>query len=164
MLAFDRGLIFGSCAGESFGLPLIILGITLAIAGAAFWLVRAYGLTGVRILPWILLAVGVASTGIAAAALAFGPITARIVRDGPTISIATCRGGREETRAFDNSGLLGRFILEGTGKGPPSPLLRLFAGSEQVAQVWLGHPGANVDALAGIAPQAISQYRSWRGR
>ncbi len=162
MVIFDRGLILGSCLGEAATMPLIVLAIALALAGAAALLIRRFGARSLRFFPWLLAGVGVAISCLVGAVLAFGGITARIESADGQMTVTSCRTGAAERNAYRLSAIATRFVARANRKGPATPLARFSEGEREIAEVWLGHPGVDLDALSAIAPEAVAQYRRWQ--
>ena len=162
-MVYDRGLLFGSCTGEAFGWPAILFVAGAAIAALTWFLGRRFHLN-LKALVWAFVAVAVIAAGIAGAVTGFSPLTARLDRQGDSLNVATCLGTTSRLESVPISEVSGQFIVSQSAKAPARPLLRLFSRERQLAEVWLEHPGLDLDAMAGIAPGAVAEYRRWRAR
>lgn len=163
MTIYDRGLLLGSCTGEAFGWPVIIFVTVASIAVVTWLLARRFGLN-LRALIWAFTAAAVLGAGAAGAASAFSHLTARLERSGDVLAVETCFGRNLSRETVPVSDVSGRFIVSQTGKSPARPFIRLFAHQRELGEVWVGHPGVNLEALAALAPGAMAEYRRWRNR
>lgn len=162
MLIFDRGLAFGSCAGEALTVPAIALAAGLALAGLALLLAPRIPALRQRVVPWLFAGIGAAIAAIALAAV-YGGITARVEVDGPTLAVTSCTGPTRTVERFALASLGSRFHARPSSRrGPPTPLVEFFAGDREVASIWLEHDGVDLERLAQVAPNAVAEYRSWR--
>lgn len=109
MLIYDRGLLFGSCAGEAFAYPAIAFVITLVLAGVAGLIAARAKNKSLRVLPWLFLGIGTLVVLIIFAALFVG-ITARLELEGARLAVTSCHGPRESRESYDVATLTGRFV------------------------------------------------------
>lgn len=164
MLIYDRGLAFGSCAGEATAWPLAALAIALILAGLARLATRSPRFAALWIVPWLLAGTGVFTAAIMVFAL-LGPITARLELAGPDLEVVSCRLAASERETLPASSVRGRFVLRESRRGPPTPLVELTAeDGRPIASLWLGHKGVNLEALERLAPRAVAEFRRWRDR